>query len=366
MANRNYNPPIKHVTFHVRKDRKNRDGTVPILTLVRHPSFDQISKTFTSMEEARAWAQIQVDEFNDEAKRKAPRQMSSMTIQDLINEYFEDPEIEALKSYEGYADLAQFWVENYTNTRILDFSVAILREARDKLINGGKKKRAPATVNRRLSVMRSIWNWGRSVGLIPLGRIWPERLLLPEDNERNRFLTSSELAALLKAAEADPLMRAAILVSIATGVRQGELLRLTWADVNFAKKTVTIHLSKNETPRQVHVGAQAIAALKKLKLKKLSPSIVFALEGGKPLKQSWLEVRWRRIRDAAGLVDFKWHDLRHTHASYLAQNGATLLEIGSRLGHKSPKMTARYSHLVQGAPIKADAALNEMLLKGGK
>jgi integrase len=366
MAIRNYNPPIKHATFHVRKDRKNKDGSVPILTLVRHPDFDHISKTFTSMEEARAWAQIQVDEFNEEAKRKAPPKMSSMTVQDLINEYFEDPEIEALKSYEGYADLAQFWVQHYGTVRVLDFSVASLREARDKLINGGKKKRAPATVNRYLSVMRSIWNWGRSVGLIPLGRIWPERLLLPEDNERKRFLTNVELATLLKAGEADPLMRAAILVSLATGVRQSELLRLHWEDVNFSKKTVLIRLSKNDDPRQVHVGSQAIAALKKLKAQNLSPTIVFALEGGKALKVSWLEVRWRRIRDAAGLIDFKWHDLRHTHASYLAQNGATLLEIGARLGHKSPAMTMRYSHLVQGAPIKADAALNKMLLKGGK
>src|ERR1700722_8746707 len=110
MAKRNYIPPkIKHVTFHERKDRKNQDGSVPILTLVRHPDFDHISKTFTSMDEARAWAQIQLDEFNEEAKRKAPRQMSSMTILDLIDEYFEDAEIETLKSYEGYADLAQFW-----------------------------------------------------------------------------------------------------------------------------------------------------------------------------------------------------------------------------------------------------------------
>jgi integrase len=87
----------------------------------------------------------------------------------------------------------------------------------------------------------------------------------------------------------------------------------------------------------------------------------FVNAAGKPLKKSWLEVRWRKVRDAAGLEDFHWHDLRHSCASFLAQKGASLLEIGSVLGHKSPSMTMRYAHLVQGAPVRGHAELDALL-----
>jgi integrase len=210
--------------------------------------------------------------------------------------------------------------------------------------------------------MRGVWNWGRAAGWIPQERSWPTKLLLPEPTGRIRYLSNPELDGLLKAAEVDPLMRAAILVSVATGLRQGELLRLKWADVDFTNGWVTILETKNKTPRRVHLTSQAVAALQALKAKKVvSPTSVFILDNGKPLKQSYLEVRWRRIRDAAELKNFRWHDLRHTCASILAQHGATLLEIGSVLGHKSPSMTMRYAHLIQGAPVKGHAALDEML-----
>jgi integrase len=108
--------------------------------------------------------------------------------------------------------------------------------------------------------------------------------------------------------------------------------------------------------------AQAAAALEKLKTAKVvSPITVFLLEDGKPMQQAQLEMRWRRIRTAAALENFRWHDLRHTCASYLAQNGATSLEIADVLGHKTLQMVKRYAHLVQGAPVKAHAALDDML-----
>jgi integrase len=93
----------------------------------------------------------------------------------------------------------------------------------------------------------------------------------------------------------------------------------------------------------------------------VSPVHVFVLTNGAPLKKSLLETRWNKIRDAAQLADFRWHDFRHTCASLLAQNGASLLQIGSVLGHKSTGMTQRYSHLVQGAPVPGHAQLDEKL-----
>ena len=58
--------------------------------------------------------------------------------------------------------------------------------------------------------------------------------------------------------------------------------------------------------------------------------------------------RWERVVREAGLEDFRFHDLRHTAASYLAMNGASLLEIAEILGHKTLSMVKRYSHLTEG------------------
>jgi integrase len=153
-----------------------------------------------------------------------------------------------------------------------------------------------------------------------------------------------------------------IVVSLATGVRQGELLRLTWADVDFERSRVRIMLTKNNESRAVHLPAVAIEALRAIRKQGVVSTKHCFLNGqGTPHKKESVHHFWYVIREKAGLTDFRWHDLRHSCASFLAQKGATLLEIGGVLGHKSPSMTLRYSHLVDGAPITGHAALNEKL-----
>jgi integrase len=115
----------------------------------------------------------------------------------------------------------------------------------------------------------------------------------------------------------------------------------------------------------VHVPASAVTALRGLrKAKAAATANVFLITKGIPLKVSTLEARWRRVRDAAGLTGFRWHDLRHSCASFLARRGASLLEIASVLGHKSPSMVMRYAHLTQGQAVKGHAELDTLL--GGK
>lgn len=157
-------------------------------------------------------------------------------------------------------------------------------------------------------------------------------------------------------------MHAAIVTSIATGLRQGELLRLRWQDVDFDKQCVTILQTKTDQPRSVYLPDPAVDALRKLRkgpVVALGP--VFVLEDGTPVDIWRLNSRWRRIRRRAKLQNFRWYDLRHSCASYLAQHGATLLEIGAVLGHKSTAVTMRYAHLVSGKPVTGHAALAEKL-----
>jgi len=184
-------------------------------------------------------------------------------------------------------------------------------------------------------------------------------LFLSEPRERVRFLNDQELQAVLAEAEKHSAwLSAAVLTSLATGLRQGELLRLQWPDIDFDAKTLTVHISKNTKRRLVHVAGPAIDSLKRLRRDGIvGPKLVFVLPDGKPADKSFLNFHWQKVRALAKLENFHWHDLRHSCASFLAQAGASLPEIGHVLGHSSPSITAKYSHLVAGKPVTGSAAL---------
>jgi integrase len=338
--------------------RKNGDGSVSFLAQVRIKPFNPTAKTFARRSQAQEWADNLERELRSQRRQGGVRKdVTRLTVAGLISEYLSDPETEALRSYQTTADRLAWWVNHYGSTRVLDLNVLVLREARERL----RHNRGPATCNRILSHLRSAWNWGRASGLVPQDLLWPSRLMLTEPKGRTRFLTDDELAALLEAAEPDPTMHAALLVSLATGLRQGELLRLTWADIDLTKRRIRILRAKNNEARAGFLPDVAAKALAKLKRSRIVGNVVFADERGQALTKTTLHWRWLKVRAAAGLHDFRWHDLRHTCASFLAQNGANLLEIGSVLGHKSPSVTKRYSHLVEGAPVTGHTELDTKL-----
>lgn len=341
--------------------RKNGDKSTSFVALVRIKGFSAVSKSFPTLKEAEQWAKGMEAELKDKKTQGQVlhKDLAKLTIKNLVEEYLADP-ITASKRYKPDLDLlCAWWVNAYASERVYEFGVQHVRAARAKLMPG----RSPATVNRYLSAMRAAWNWGKTAGLVT--REWPQKVMLTEARARVRYLNDEELEALLDAAAAhSPTMSAAILVSLATGVRQSELLRLTWSDVDLKKQTIRVLLSKNNESRVVHLPSSAVDALRKLKEAPVVGVRVFLDDEGQPADKNHIEHRWRAIRTKAGLVDFRWHDLRHSCASFLAQNGATLLEIGSVLGHKSASVTLRYAHLIGGAAVTGHAKLDEKL--GGK
>jgi len=339
------------------------DGRTSFTATVRASGFKSASKTFTSRKEALAWSRETLEFLREqrEGVSRARHDVTQINLADLILEYLKSSEAQALRSYDGTHQMLSWFIQHYGTARVLDLNVLIWREAREKLQQG----RQALTVNRYFICMRACWNWARAAGLVPTERMWPDRIMLPQPQGRTRFLNDAELAALLKAAhEHSQLMLTAVTVSVATGMRRGELLRLNWSDIDLTRQVADIHITKTDKPRAVHLTQSACDALKALQQAGKVRSIggaVFTLPNGTRLKESTLEARWRKVRDAARLKDFRWHDLRHCAASYLAQSGATLLQIAEVLGHRSFTSTQRYSHLVQGAALPAHAALDAKL-----
>jgi integrase len=219
--------------------RKNGDGTSSVLAWVRIRPFKPSSKSFPTMVAAKAWAIDQETELRKQRKKgEVRRDLTSLTIKGLIDEFLADPETQRLKTVRGLEALLGWWVNHCGGDKALGFGTLKLREARDLLRHG----REPATVNRYLSAMRSAWNWARAAGLVPEEKGWPTRLLLTEPGGRVRFLDDTELAKVLEVAKAhSPWMMAAVVVSLGTGLRQGELLRLENCDGIDQQKHQTAH-----------------------------------------------------------------------------------------------------------------------------
>jgi integrase len=339
--------------------KRNRDGSTSYVAQVRIQPFKPVAKSFPTKAEAKSWADRHERELKDHrTDSKVTADLPRLTIAQLVLQFLDDPNTQKLRYYDDLETLLCWWVEQYGSERVLALGAATLREARGKLLVG----RAHGTVNRYLSALRSCWNWGRAAEIIPQKLVWPTRLMLREPKGRVRYLDDAELAALLKAAaEHSAMMHAAILVSIATGVRMSELRRLKWADIDFARKRLRVMLSKNNESRAGHLPESAVAVLKALKGNAKEDKHVLVDADGNGVKVDWVEYRWGAIREKAGLQDFRFHDLRHSTASLLAQNGASLPEIGAVLGHKSASATQRYAHLVEGAPVTGHTKLDEKL-----
>lgn len=192
-------------------------------------------------------------------------------------------------------------------------------------VKAAEISKAPATTNNKGRILRQIgrmawleWGW--------LDK--PAKLALLPETEREVFLTRDQVDALVRACN-NPQASRYILLASYTGLRRGHLLRLTKHDV--AGKYLRIDRSGKTRKLQllpIHPRVQGIAGKLPLPI------------GGRQLQEAWTDAR-----SACGLKSVRWHDLRHTCASWLVQAGVPILTVGEFLGHKSLATTRRYAHL---------------------
>ncbi|HEY2559927.1 MAG TPA: site-specific integrase [Caldimonas sp.] len=222
-----------------------------------------------------------------------------------------------------------------------------------------KRPRAPATINRYSAAIGAVFTWAIRRRVAPKGWDHPCRRLEPrgEANEQTRFLSPDECRRLLDACQASrwPRLYLLVLLALTTGARKGELLGLRWSDVDLAQRVVHIATTKNGDPKVLPVVAAAAEQLEQLQG---APSVHVFASRKRPGQAYSMEQRWSEALREAKIRNFRFHDLRHTCASMLAQNGATLLAIADLLGHRQISMTKRYSHL---ASSDRSALVNRVL-----
>lgn len=223
-----------------------------------------------------------------------------------------------------------------------------LAEMTPSLVNQYKRARyvegmKPATINRELACMKKAfnlaireWEWCREN---PVSRVAMER----EQNKRDRWLSREEEKGLLEGC--GPWLRDLVVFALGTGMRMGEILELTWRGVDFTRRTVTVFRSKNGERRTIPVNPTVLAVLReKARVRSLQTELVFCSQTYTPIEGGHLRRAFRLALRKAKIEEFHFHDLRHTFATRLAQQGVDLYTIQRLLGHKSPIMTQRYAH----------------------
>lgn len=209
------------------------------------------------------------------------------------------------------------------------------------------------TTNRALVLVRYLYNLGRKWKVPGMSQNPTLGLSTAPDVQRDRFLTAEETRRLIAAIEADENRTAAraILLLLLTGARRNEITQAKWEYVNWQKRTLLVPLSKSGKPRAIALNAQAIELLQSIPRLDGNPYIFPSEITGRPSPSLYFP--WDRIRERAGLYSVRLHDLRHSFASFLVNQGISLYVVQGLLGHSHARTTQRYAHLAQETLLDA-------------
>lgn len=212
--------------------------------------------------------------------------------------------------------------------------------------------RMPATINRYRSQLVQMFNWAVTRDYLertPFNKTGVRQTLvkaLLEDNARTRRLSPDEERRLL--AGASPQLKLLITSALYTGMRRGEMMALTWADLAARPGWIRLRgtTTKSKKTRWVPVLSNVQAVFDFLKLdangdEKPAEGHVFSNEVGEPVKS--FRTAWEKALKRSKIRDYHWHDLRHEYASRLAESGVPLVQVKELLGHASIVTTERYN-----------------------
>lgn len=229
----------------------------------------------------------------------------------------------------------------------------LLRVMRDKGYASG-------TTNRVLILLRYIYNLGRKWRVAGMTQNPTLGLSTAPDVQRDRFLSAEETQRLIAAIGEDENQTAAqaIMLLLLTGGRRNEITQAKWDYVNWERRTLLVPLSKSGKPRAIALNGPALALLRAIP-RSDNPYIFPSPVNGKP--SASLFFPWDRIRKRAGLADVRLHDLRHSYASFLVNQGISLYVVQGLLGHAHSRTTQRYAHLAHETLLDAAERVGDVV-----
>lgn len=203
-----------------------------------------------------------------------------------------------------------------------------------------KEKVSGSTVNRELACLKHMFNMAMDEGMARENPVRKVRFFR-EQGRKERILTDREKEELMKKCEG--YLKAAVIVALNTGMRRGEILGLRWSRVDFTRNVITVERTKSGKPRRVPMNSLAESTLRSMRENRENGEYVFwNRKTGKAMKN--VKKSFRKACERAAIANLRFHDLRHTFATELAEKGVDIATVCELLGHSSIVLTKRYSH----------------------
>ncbi len=317
-----------------------------------------------SVKDARAKAiklkrkiESQVDNLTLEAENSG----QTMTLEEFYNDHYLPYIKKQIKSYETNISVFKNHILPYFGLKnMVEIKKSEIITLHSNMVQ--IKKLAPATANKVLVFISHIFNVAleleiKGIEVNPANKIKPYLL----NNAKERYLTKEEAARLIEVinqTQQNIHLKYIIPMLILTGARKGEVLKAKYEDFNLSQLTWTIPISKSGKKRILPLTPQLLELYNSIP--KTNGEYLFTSPiTGKPYVTIFTS--WNSARIKAGLKDVRIHDLRHSFASALVNNGRSLYEVQILLGHSTSKMTQRYAHLSNESLMSAASCASSLI-----
>lgn len=358
------------------RERGKVDGTRAFHVQVRMAGFPARTASFPTKRQAERWAKT-IEAEMIEGRHFRSVEARRRTLAEAIARYL-DHEAAKLRDGRMHASTLPWWQEKLGRFKLCEITPALIAEYRNKLaaetyrrarpgatrssLKAGEQarefKRKPNTVNNYLvslgrifSVARREWHWimhNPMEGVAKLS-VGPGRVRYLSEDERQRLLAETAK---------NQQLHTLVVLALSTAARAGELMSLSWRDVDLKDGRILLRKTRNTQPRVIWVHGEALRLLKEhCRIPRLDDDHVFL--GATPRTRYDYHTPFKAACAAAGVTDFRFHDLRHSAATYLAREGATEQQLKAIGGWKS-NVVNRYVHL---AADDAKAVLERMNAK---
>ena len=320
--------------------------------------------------------------LRDPEAATAKKRGSTATLAEYIDDHYNDHALAKLKNgAKSVARVKAIW-KGLLNKRMTDITASEVDRLRNKRVLAGV---APATVNRDVAALSGVFahyvkeNKGvphplaELVGLDVADDETVRYLTPDEDRQLRQALADRDVQGAKERASANAWRKERgydllpeitgycdhitpmVLLSLNTGMRQGELFSLAWENIDMARKTITVLAShsKGNTTRTIPMNAEVCAVLSTIKVEGATGLVFKSPVTGARFNN--VKKAWAEVTKAAKVPQLRWHDLRHDFASQLVMRGAPLFTVQKLMGHANSRMTQRYAKL---APSTLADAVN--------
>lgn len=349
-------------TIH-KREGKNTHSYRVMIRVTGHPT---LRRTFRRLSDAKSWAQETELRVRRGDYQSVAIQAKKRLLNEAIDRYVNEVLCQkALNTQRTETTYIKFWKQelgmyalNFLSPEIINKKIALLLRGGDKrkqlkegrkLVGPRSRKTVKLYIGNLNIILKHTYRWGW-IGSNPIDRV---TRITNADKARVRFLDDNERKALLKSCKRspNPQLYPIVFFALCTGARKSEILKLTLKDLCFERQVAILWETKNKETRKIPIVTHLMDVLKihlewrEQHVNRIPGGSIFLFpreDGQLPID---IRKAWENARDKAGIIDFRFHDLRHSAASYLAMSGASQLEIAEVLGHKTLQMVKRYSHL---------------------